>query len=214
MKNHAAILTPSVSSIIRVAAVLFLCATPLMAQGNPSFPQPATKENPRTNPAEFNGRNENITLLERGKDEAQRRQLVMSQMNEDFEKIQSADKDILSAVSTNDVPDYKRIVDGLADINKRAIRLKNNMALPAAAKDDKSQKKREETNVAELRPALIALNDLITNFVTSPLFRKEASVDTSLLARARRDLEGIIDLSDKVKKNVEKTSKAAAAKAN
>lgn len=211
MKNYTALLTSSINTIIRVAAFSLILATPLMAQRNPTYPQPATKDNPTTNPAEFSGRNTNITLLERGKDEAQKRELVRAQMNEDFEKIQSSDKDVLSAVSL-EVPDYKRISDGLLDINKRAARLKTNMALPPSKKDDKAQKKNEDAS--ELRPALIALNGLITNFVTSPLFRKDTAVDNTLLSQARRDLDGIIDLSDKVRKSVEKSSKTAPAKSN
>src|SRR6185369_13398586 len=191
MKNCIGMLTLSVAPIIRLIVFLLVFATPLLAQGNPSSPQRATRENPRTNPAELSGRNENITLLERGKEEAQKRQMVMAQMNEDFEEIQSADRDILSAVSTKDVPDYKRIAEGLADINKRATRLRNNMALPPA-KDEKGQKKPAAPEAIDLVPALISLNDLITSFVTSPLFKKEATVDNSLLLRARRDLNGII----------------------
>lgn len=209
MKNYTATLTLSIVPIIRVLAFLLLLATPLLAQVNPSFPKPATREDPRTNPAELNGRNENITLLERGKDEALKKQAALAQMNEDFDGIQSADRDILSAVSTGDVPDYKRISGGLADISKRAVRLKKNLALPPPTKDDKKKEKGEEPDASQLRPALIVLNSLITSFVTNPLFRKETSVDSTLLARARRDLDGIIDFSEKVRKNVEKMDKPA-----
>lgn len=208
MKNYAAKRTPSIVPIIRVAAFLLLLSTPILAQRNPSYPQPATKDNPRTNPAEFNGRNENITLLERGKEEALKKQTALAQMNEDFDGIQSADKDVLSAVS-NDVPDYKRISVGLTDIGKRALRLKKNMALPPPTKEDKKKEKPDEQAATELRPALIALNTLITSLVTNPIFKKETSVDATNLAQARRDLDGIIDFSEKVRKNVEKLDKPA-----
>ena len=127
-------------------------------------------------------------------------------MNEDFDGIQSADRDVLSAVS-NDVPDYERISVGLTDIGKRALRLKKNMALPPPTKEDKKKEKPDEQAATELRPALIALNTLITSFVTNPIFKKETSVDATNLAQARRDLDGIIDFSEKVLKNVEKLDK-------
>lgn len=206
MKNYAAMLTPFIVPIIRVAAFLLLLSTPILAQRNPSYPQPATKDNPRTNPAEFNGRNENITLLERGKEDALKKQTALAQMNEDFDGIQSSDRDVLSAVS-NEVPDYKRISAGLTDISKRAMRLMKNMALPPAAKQDKKKAKLDQQDATELRPALIALNTLITSFVTNPIFKKETSVDAANLAQARRDLDGIIDFSEKVRKNVEKLDK-------
>lgn len=208
MKNYAAMLTPSVVPIIRVAAFLLLLSTPILAQGNPSFPKPATREDPRTNPAEFNGRNENITLLERGKEEALNKQTALAQMNEDFDGIQAADREVLSAVS-NEIPDYKRISLGLADISKHANRLKKNMALPPVSKDDKKKEKRDEPDAGELRPALIALNTLITSFVTNPIFQKETSVDATHLAQARRDLDGIIEFSEKVRKSVDKLDKPA-----
>lgn len=208
MKNYVAMLTPSVIPIVRVAAFLLLLSTPILAQGNPTFPQPATKENPRTNPAEFNGRNENITLLERGKEEALKKQTALAQMNEDFDGIQSADREVLSAVSS-ELPDYKRISLGLTDIGRRANRLKKNMALPPPTKEDKKKAKRDEPDATELRPALIALNSLITSFVTNPIFKKETSVDATHLSQARRDLDGIIEFSERVRKNVEKLDKPA-----
>jgi hypothetical protein len=206
MKSHPVRLGSIVIQIIRTFAVLLLFALPAMAQGNPTFPKPATRDNPTTNPAEFNGRNENITLLERGKDEAQRQQLVMQQMNEDFNKIQSSDKDVLSAASANEGPDFKRIVEGLVDINMRANRLRKNMALPAGKPE--KDKDKTKSDVGDLRPALISLNGLITSFVGSPIFQKGSSVDNTVLTRARRDLDGIIDLSERIRKNVEKTNKA------
>jgi hypothetical protein len=209
MKIRSSHLGIIATQIIRTSALLLLLAIPSLAQGNPTFPKPATRDNPTTNPAEFNGRNENITLLERGKDEAQRQQLVMQQMNEDFEKIQSSDRDVLSAVSTTDALDFKRIIDGLTDINKRAVRLKKNMALPAG-KPEKDKEKTAQADAGDLRPALVSLNSLITSFVTSPIFKKDSTVDNTVLAKARRDLDGIVDLSDKIRKNVEKTSKASA----
>jgi hypothetical protein len=184
-------------------------ATPLMAQRNPTVPQPATKDNPRTDPGELRGRNDNITLLEHGKDEAQNRQTAMAQMNEDFERIQSIDKDVLSAVSTSGVPDYKRVSDGLVEIRKRAIRLKTNLVLPPSAKDERAQKRRDEMDTNQLQPSLLMLNDLIVSFVANPLFKKETSVDYQLVARARRDLDGIIEFSEKIRKSAEKLNKAA-----
>lgn len=205
MNNLKVKLAPALVSILRLLIFSLALATPLLAQQNPPNPAPPTRDNR----SELRGRDENITLLERGKDEAQRKQAALAQMNEDFEHIQSADKDILSAISTSGEPDYKRVSDGLADIRKRAIRLKNYLALPPTAKDEKAQKKRDEVDTSQLRPALITLNDLITSFVTNPLFKKDANVDYTLLARARRDLDGIIDFSDKVSKSVEKLEKAA-----
>lgn len=193
-------------SVIRLAVVSLALATPILAQQNPPNPAPPARDNR----SELRDRDMNVTLLERGKDEARNQQTVLAQMNEDFERIQSLDKDILSAISTDGTLDYKRITNGLADIRKRAIRLKNNLVLPPAGKDEKSQKALDEADTSQLRPALITLNDLITSFVKNPLFQQGANVDYRQVAKARRDLDGIIDFSDKIRKSTEKLAKAAA----
>jgi hypothetical protein len=205
MNNRTANLVTSFVSIIRLLAFSLALATPLLAQQNPTNPPPPERDNR----SELRMRDENITLLERGKDETQKKQAALAQMNEDFARIQSIDKDMLSAVSTDGVPDYKRLLDGLTDIRKRATRLKDYLVLPPTAKDEKAQKKRDESDTSQLRPALTTLNDLIVSFVTNPLFRKDANVDYMLVARARRDLDGIIDFSEKIRKSVEKLDKAA-----
>jgi len=138
-----------------------------------------------------------------------RRQAAQLQMNEDFERIQTIDRDILTAFSADAVPDYKRITTGLVDIRKRALRLRDNIGLPTAAKDEKWKKAVDEANAKELRPALVTLNTFITNFVTNPVLQRNRRVDPALVAKARCDLDGIIDFSEKVRKSIEKMSKAA-----
>jgi len=196
------------SSVIRLIVFSLALATPLLAQQNPPNPGPQTRDNRR----ELRDRDANITLLERGKDEARTQQTVMTQMNEDFERIQSLDKDILSAVSTGTEPDYAQISEGLADIRKRAVRLKNNLVLPPTARDQKAEKHRNDQDTSQLRPALITLNDLIKEFVTNPLFKKDSAVDYTLVAKARRDLDGIIDFSEKIRKSAEKLNQATSKK--
>lgn len=193
------------SNLIKLVACSMVLATPVLAQQNPPAPAPPARDN-RT---ELRMRDENITLLERGKDEALKKQAALAQMNEDFDRIQSVDKDILAAVSTAETPDYRRILDGLADIRKRAIRLKNYLVLPPTAKDEKAQQNRDEADTNQLRPALTMLNGLITSFVTNPLFKKDSNVDYTLISKARRDLDGIIEFSEKIRKSTEKLNKTA-----
>lgn len=208
MKKLAAMLATSLPSIIRLFVFSLVLATPILAQRNPTFPQPATKDNPRTDPGELRGRNDNITLLERGKDEAQNRQTALAQMNEDFDRIQKVDRNVLSAISTSDVPDYKRISLGLAEIRKRAIRLRSNLVLPTSSKDEKAQKKRDAMDTSQLQPSLLVLNDLITSFVSNPIFTsRDTNVDSPQVARARRDLDGIIEFSEKIRKSAETLNK-------
>jgi len=210
MKNSLEVPIWSFGRFIGVVALLLALAVSLFGQKQVNTPQPASPANPNTNPAENAPRSANVDYLEHGKDEAQRRQTAQLQMNEDFERIQIIDRDILSAFSDKAVPDYKRISTGLADIRKRAIRLRDNIGLPTAVKDDAWKKSVDESNAKELRPALVTLNTFITGFVSNPVLQKNTNVDRALVAKARCDLDGIIDFSEKVRKNVEKMSKAVA----
>lgn len=209
MKNYAAMPDRSLGKFIGVVAFLLMLATPLLAQRQINFPQPASPEHPATNPSENAPRSANVDYLEHGKDEAQRRQAAQLQMNEDFERIQTLDRDILTAASSDAALDYKLISTGLVDIRKRAMRLRDSIGLPTAAKDEKWKKSVDESNAKELRPALVTLNSFITSFVSNPVLSRNTSVDPAMVAKARRDLDGIIDFSDKVRKSVEKMSKAA-----
>lgn len=91
--------------------------------------------------------------------------------------------------------------------NRTELRMRDYLVLPPTAKDEKAQKNRDESDTSQLRPALTTLNGLITSFVTNPLFKKDTSVDYTLVARARRDLDGIIDYSEKIRKSAEKMTK-------
>src|SRR5205809_919754 len=58
------------------------------------------------------------------------------------------------------------------------------------------------------RPRVLKLGRLIFSFVDNPFFKEASVVDTQLTAKARRDLEEIIDLSGQIKKNSEQLKNA------
>ncbi|MBA3439549.1 MAG: hypothetical protein H0T92_06750 [Pyrinomonadaceae bacterium] len=53
------------------------------------------------------------------------------------------------------------------------------------------------------------MNELIAGFVNNSVFKSAGVVDAELSAKARRDLKGIIELSEGIKKSSEKLNKAA-----
>jgi len=59
------------------------------------------------------------------------------------------------------------------------------------------------------RPALSTLNQLLESFLHNPIFSDTGEIDLELAARARRDLDSIVVLSEKVRKNAEKRSKTS-----
>ncbi len=72
----------------------------------------------------------------------------------------------------------------------------------------------KEAEQGELQPALSSLNKLLESFLHHPIFSASGEIDMELAAQARRDLESIIVLSEKVRKNAEKRSKLGAQTGN
>jgi hypothetical protein len=56
----------------------------------------------------------------------------------------------------------------------------------------------------QLRPSLVMLRKLVDRFVRSPFFRDVNVIDAQVSTRARRDLEGIVELSGRLKKDCER----------
>jgi hypothetical protein len=198
----------SVFACVATAVLALGSPTPARAQARPTPPQQSPGSE---TPQQMRDREANITLLERGKDEAISKDAAMKQMNEDFQRIQTEDADIMNAFSSANPPDYKKISDDAADIKVRAIRLKNFLVLPPSAKDEKRKKERESDN-SELKSSVPALGESIKSFVSNPIFRQQAQqqVDYRDVAKARRDLDDVVDLSARIAKTAERLNKEPA----
>lgn len=150
-----------------------------------------------------------ITLLERGAKESAKREprLLLQEINEDFARLQVVNNEIKLKSSANIVLDFKYVSDAAAEIKKRSFRLRTNLVFPQTARNDE----REKTPPTEgLKSQLTKLDRLIRSFVTNPVFTDANVIDAALAAKARGDLDEIIDLSDKVKKHAAKLNKANA----
>lgn len=139
--------------------------------------------------------------------ESASRQAILEQAKEDFEKIQSLNDNIMGIVKLNDGFNYKKIGEITAEIKKRAKRFKETTNLPPPEDETVKQKKLNEIGQAEMKDALLMLNERINSFVDNPLFRAPKWDDVKLGAKASRDLVTIIDLSGQIKKGAEKLVK-------
>ncbi len=135
--------------------------------------------------------------------------LALTQIREDFWHIQLVNKDLAQAVLSSAALDPKFIAKSAAEIKKRAGRLKFNLMLPEPEKGTKRQKAQVGAEPEQLKSSLSALNELIAGFMSNPIFKSTGVVDAELSAKARRDLEGIIELSEGIKKSSERMNKAA-----
>jgi hypothetical protein len=134
--------------------------------------------------------------------------LALAQIREDFVRIQVVNNDLAAAVSRGGALNLEFVAKSASEIKKRAGRLKDNLALP----EYESIFVVPETSGsagAQLKSSLVTLKELIREFVMNPLFEKANLVDLQLAAKARRDLDDIIELCGRVKKNSSELSKAA-----
>jgi hypothetical protein len=81
------------------------------------------------------------------------------------------------------------------------------MALPAAKDSPEPARAELLAEVRQLKSSLVILDNLVMEFVTSPIFEQTKTVDVQMAAKARRALEGIIVVSDQIKKSSEKLKK-------
>lgn len=130
------------------------------------------------------------------------------QVNEDFARIQSINAEVMRDYAAGAAPDYKHISEVMAEINKRAMRLDTNLLLPSNDGDG-NDRASQVTSDKRARSPLLDLNDLIRDFVNNPIFKRLNTIDAELGRQAKRDLQSIIDLSDRISKSAVKLSKAA-----
>ncbi|HVF55871.1 MAG TPA: hypothetical protein VM934_06950 [Pyrinomonadaceae bacterium] len=150
------------------------------------------------------------------------------QIKEDFERIQTVNSEVLQTrTGAGAAPDYTRISEAAWEIKKRAERLKSNL-FPSEAEKHAAQHKQDaehkqdaqhkqdaehkqgaehETEAEEqkgLKSLLSALDDAIYSFVSNPTFKNLQVLNAEDSARARRDLEKVVKLSDGIGREADK----------
>ena len=151
----------------------------------------------------------NLRLLQLEHNRARRQrphpQQALAQLQEDFAQLQVANKSMLRAVLVNNTIEPGFISKSASAIHKRATRLNTNLALPEP--EGNSQISTAELEAQQLKPSVVKLGRLIFSFIDNPFFKEVSVVDTQQTAKARRDLEDIIQLSELIKKNSERLRK-------
>ena len=211
---------------LSVAAVLL--AAPLCARaqsgtgrriptgtGRPS--PPGTVEIPnRTAPPSIRERQLKMSELEREVSKpraAEEERLALAQVAEDFQRLQVVNNRMMAGAFKSHEPDYAAVAEATAEIRRRADRIKVNLALPAPDEKEKEDaRKRPEPkraeDAAQLKAALLTLDRAVMSFVGSPLFKNPSVVEVTQAAKARRDLDEVIELSRLIGKDAERLGKA------
>lgn len=130
--------------------------------------------------------------------------MAVEQLQEDFTRLQIVNKELVLTTSRSPELDLKFVSKSASEIHKRAERLMSNLALPDPEEGSKRPSPAAMTDQKQIRASITSLGWLIYRFAKNPLFKEAGVVETQSAARARRDLEEIIELSDQLKKSSDK----------
>lgn len=125
-------------------------------------------------------------------------QQALSQLQEDFTRIQQINKPLGLMALGKSALDLRFVTKSATEINKRAERLKENLALPESADPPPAAKHVVANTPDQLKATIVSLARLILDFTGNPFFKEAGVVDTPAY-QASRDLEAIIRLSAEVR---------------
>ncbi len=133
-----------------------------------------------------------------------RSQAMMDQVSDDFQRILTLHNEIVRAITANRSLSNKFISDATGEIRKRAARLQSSLKLqkPETATDNRAMGR--DLNVMETKDELLLLCKQIESFVRNPIIDKPGTVDAQQLGKARKDLQSVVEISDAIKKQVDK----------
>lgn len=154
----------------------------------------------------------NIGKVRRVDVEVEPMSVPLAKVKEDYERLQSANNGILKMLSRKEL-DYKVIADASSEIRKRAGRLNSYLVSLKIVEDDKERKRSlDEIEPAEMKASLLSLDASITSFISSPVFKDFGKVvDADSSAKARANLDSIIDLSERIKRSADRSMKSTRA---
>ena len=133
-----------------------------------------------------------------------RARAMMDEVSKDFQRILVLHNEIVRAITDDKSLSDKFISDATGEIKKRSIRLQTSLGLAKPEKKPEDQRADTDLKLLRTNDKLILLCKRIENFVRNPIIEKPGTVDAQQLQKAREDLQGVVDLSDAIKKNVDK----------
>lgn len=124
-----------------------------------------------------------------------------AEIKSDFEQIQLSQDAIIKAYQTGKKINYALIGRSALELNKSAARLNSNLFLTpeeekkAAEKGKKDETENKPKPAKSVRDLIVELDNAVGSFATSPMFQNLRTVDSEVSAKARLDLEKIIEFS-------------------
>ena len=128
---------------------------------------------------------------------------LMAQTEEDFNRILTLHNEIARALASKNELNYQFVSDATAEIKKRASRVQHSLALGLSAEE---LEKREIPKDEPIKDSLIRLCNQIRSFVTNPSIENPNTINAEQMTKARHDLDSLIQLSGRIKKDADKLS--------
>lgn len=136
------------------------------------------------------------------------KEAIKKQISDDFRALQALNNKMMSDTWARPDLNYKYVSGMVAQIAKKAERLKSNLGLPQQNDEQKNMKGRAEiSSVQDFKTELLTLDRCVMSFVTNPIFQKTSIVELKMANQASRDLSTVIHLSKRLKKIGEKLAK-------
>ena len=187
--------------------ILLLAAVPALAQKPASGPPPIdrTSNRARERQQDMSAREWQLRNFGNPSVVTDRRRLeaLMAQTEEDFNRMLMLHNEIARALTANKPIDYRFVAEAAGEIRKRATSIQSNLVLSPPAEEMKPIEMAAETTEPEMKDALIKLCKQIRSFVTNPVIEQPNVIDVEKLALAKRDLEGVIQLSAHLKREAD-----------
>ena len=193
----------SPDAVVKLLGTILLISTgAFTAQGQRGNPG---AESARKTEQDLMSREWNLThMTEQINKQFQKDQVqLFPEIKKDFSTLQTTNNDLMRSVFVNNVINYSAIADALSEIRKRALHLKQNLILPKLSQPPPVNQT-EITNVQQLKVSLLTLDRSVMSFVKNPIFQSPNVIDQTSATNATQDLEGIIQIANIVKKQVEK----------
>jgi hypothetical protein len=189
----------------------FACAFVLLFANNFSVngqdPLPATPDGSSLGGKFYEMRNRASELArikkELSKPEEKKEEASFPKIKKDFEKLQIINTERLQKNSVGNNLNYKIIADAAEEINKRAAKLKAAL-FPSGETEKKAAVSPKNLSAGDFQKIIIALDNAIYHFVSSPIFQNTKLVKPEDSQYAQKELNKIILLSGILESSAEK----------
>ena len=196
--------------LITLPLILF-CISPVFAQSSPPGPPPADRVNTeRIRQQQMSSREWQLRNF--GKEpntpkDKRQVEALMAQTEEDFNRILTLHNEIARALTSKNDLDYTFVSEATAEIKKRASRVQSSLALRPSPEEALDLEKTTTPKDLPMKDELIYLCHQIRSFVTNPSIENPNTINAEQMVKARKDLETLIQLSARIKKDADKLSR-------